>query len=116
LAAVAAGEAVLPAPLCAVTDCGHPFVAVAPGDAAVCDEMAREPAGLVTPPGEVPVPTGVPLPSVVDPPGEFPFPPVSTFELTCTISWRNEGTPSAMLAMNATPATTPTGRSQLTPA
>ena len=112
---VAAAEAVLPAPPCAVADFGHPDVAVVLGDAAARDEVVvPAPAPLVAPPGEVPVPAGVPLPSV---PGLLgPFPPVSTFELTCTIAWRSGGTASVMTAMNATPASTPSGRSQLAPA
>lgn len=114
-ATVAAAEAVLPAPPCGVTDFGHPDVAVVLGDAAARDEVVvPAPAPLVPPPGEVPVPAGVPLPSV---PGLLgPFPPVSTFELTCTIAWRSGGTASVMTAMNATPASTPSGRSQLAPA
>jgi hypothetical protein len=110
-----AAEEVLPAPPCAVTGFRHPDVAVAAGDAAVRDEVVvPKPNRLVASPGEVPVPAGVPLPSVPGPPG--PFPPVSTFKLTCMIAWRNGGTASVMTAMNTTPASTPSGRSQLAPA
>jgi hypothetical protein len=79
--------AVLPAPPCPVpptADCGHPDVAVAPGDASVRDVVVPELAGFVAPPGEVPFPAGLPWPSVPDWPGDCP--PVSTFELTCTIT------------------------------
>jgi len=110
---VAAGVAPVPPDDPLVAGCGHPVVVVAPGEAAVRAPAGPVPAELVPPLGEVPVPTGVPPPSVPDPP--VADPPVSTVELTWTMADLNEGTPSAMLAMNATPATTPTGRSQLAP-
>ena len=64
------------------------------------------------PPGEVPVPlpSGEPPPWVLPPPDACP--PVSTVELTCMIAWRNGVTANAMLAINTTPATTTSGRTQ----
>lgn len=61
----------------------------------------------------VPVPAGVPLPSVPAPPDWF-WPPVSTVLLAEMSAWRNGCTPSEMLAMTAIPASTATGRIQLT--
>jgi hypothetical protein len=114
--AVAAGVAVLPDPPCALpptVDDGHVDVAVALGGAVAPGLAVPNPARPVGPPGEDLVPITVPWPSVWPPPGDCP--PVSTFELTCTIAWRKVGTPSAMLAMNATPATTLASRSQWAP-
>jgi hypothetical protein len=77
----------------------------------LCVAVAPAPAGLFAPVG-CPLPAGAPPP----PPG-WPAvgPPVSTVELTCTIACRNGGTASAMLAMKAMLASTPTGRNQPTP-
>ncbi len=53
------------------------------------------------------------LPSVPAPPvGRWP--PVSTVVLAAMIAWRNGCTPNETLAMIAIPASTATGRSQLT--
>lgn len=64
-------------------------------------------------PGRLPLPAGAPPPL---PPG-WPevSPPVRTVELTWTMACLNGGTASAMAAMNATPASTPTGRSHAMP-
>jgi len=56
---------------------------------------------------------GVPLPSVPAPP-VCGWPPLSTVLLAWMIAWRNGCTPNETLAMIAIPASTPTGRSQLT--
>ena len=90
-------------------------VAVGPSEPAVPGPPVAVPAEPLTPPGEVPVPlpSGEPPPSMLSPPD--PCPPVSTVELTWTIAWRNGVTASAMLAMNATPASTTSGRTQPAP-
>jgi hypothetical protein len=59
-------------------------------------------------------PVGVPLPSVPAPPVCGGWPPVSTVVLAWMIAWRNGCTPNETLAMIAIPASTATGRSQLT--
>jgi hypothetical protein len=59
----------------------------------------------------VPVPAGVPWPSVPALPAGDP-PPVSTVLLAWMIAWRKGCTPSETLAMTAIPARTATGRSQ----
>ena len=61
----------------------------------------------------VPSPVGVPLPSVPAPPVGG-WPPLSTVVLAAMIAWRNGCTPNETLAMIAIPASTATGRSQLT--
>jgi hypothetical protein len=58
-------------------------------------------------------PVGVPLPSVPAPP-DGGWPPVSTVLLAWMIAWRNGCTPNETLAMIPIPASTATGRSQLT--
>jgi len=94
-------------------DCAHPDVVIAPGEAAVCPAVVPVAPELLALPDEVPVPAGEPPPSGLELPDDCP--PVSTVELTWTIVCLKVGTPSAMAAMNATPASTPTGRSQLAP-
>lgn len=60
-------------------------------------------------------PVGLPLPSVPAPPlCGWLLPPVSTVLLAWMIAWRNGCTPNEMVAMIAIPASTDTGRSQLT--
>jgi hypothetical protein len=90
-------------------------VMATPGtDEPLCAAVAAAPVGLFPPLGSCPpVPAGEAPPL---PPG-WPVvgPPVSTVELTCTIACRNGGTASAMLAMNAMPASTPIGRNQAMP-
>jgi hypothetical protein len=76
---------VAPEPLCAelpVPDCAQPDVEVPPGTAAAPVGDVFAPVAPRLPLGEVPVPAGVPEPSVppADPFEEFP--PVSTVELT----------------------------------
>jgi hypothetical protein len=61
----------------------------------------------------LPPPAGVALPSVPAPPVAA-WPPVSTVVLAAMIAWRNGCTPNETLAMIAIPASTATGRSQLT--
>jgi hypothetical protein len=58
-------------------------------------------------------PVGVPLPSVSAPP-DCVWPPLSTVVLAAMIAWRNGCTPNETLAMIPIPASTATGRSQLT--
>jgi hypothetical protein len=60
----------------------------------------------------VPPPAWVPLPSVPALPRGWPLPPFSEV-LAWRIAWRNGCTPSATLAMTATPPTTVTSRSHL---
>lgn len=84
---MAAGVAVLPDPPCALPPTagdGQFDVAVALGGVVAPGLAVPNPAGPVAPPGEDPVPITVPWPSVRPPPGDCP--PVSTFELTCTIA------------------------------
>jgi hypothetical protein len=59
-------------------------------------------------------PVGVPVPSVPAPPDCGTPPPVSTVVLAAMIACRNGCTPNETLAMIAIPASTATGRSQLT--
>jgi hypothetical protein len=59
-------------------------------------------------------PVGAPLPSVSAPPVCGWLPPLSTVLLAWMIAWRNGCTPNETLAMIAIPASTATGRSQLT--
>jgi hypothetical protein len=59
-------------------------------------------------------PVGEPVPSVVPGPPVCGWPPVSTVVLAWMIAWRNGCTPNETLAMIAIPASTATGRSQLT--
>jgi hypothetical protein len=94
-------------------DCVHPDVLVAPFEPAVCPAVVPVAPELLASPGEDPGLDGEPVPSAPPPPDDCP--PVSTVELTWTIVALNVGTPSAMAAMNATPASTLTGRSQLAP-
>ena len=61
-------------------DCAHPDVVAAPGEAAVLAADVPVAEELLAPPGEVPVPVGVPLPSVPELPDDCP--PVRTVELT----------------------------------
>jgi hypothetical protein len=77
-----------------------------------------EPLVLVPLPGAVPDPVPVPLPFVVPPP--LPpelcdVEPLSTLVPTPTNACRSGGMASVMLAMNTTPASTATGRSQAVP-
>lgn len=85
-----------------------------PGDSPVRAVAVPDPLLLLEPGDRLPVPAGAPPPL---PPPLLPgvCPPVSTVELTCTIACLNGGTTSAMLAMNATPASTAAGRSQAMP-
>ncbi len=117
-----AGFAVLAA--LAVTPCAGPGVAgavpwgpheglAAPGDPPPRAAVAAEPPPPLAPEDRLPVPAGVPPLPPPDPPDVSP--PVSTAEPTCTIACLNGGTASAMLATKATPASTPTGRSQPMP-
>jgi len=78
-----------------------------------CVAVTAAPVGLFEPVG-CPLPAAAPPPPL--PPG-WPAvgPPVSTVELTWTIACRKGGTASAMLAMNAMPASTPIGRNQAMP-
>jgi hypothetical protein len=92
------------------------------GDAAPPDEVA--PAPRLAPPAPVgvasvpcgPVPLFVcePFPSVRAPPLDWGARPLRTVLLAWMIAWRKGCTPSETLAMIATTASTPTGRSQLT--
>jgi hypothetical protein len=90
---------------------GQVDVPAGPGEPEVLGVPVAAPAEPLVP-GDVPVPlpTCEPLPSVLPPPDACP--PVSTVELTCTMAWRNGVTANAMLARNATPTSTTTGRSQ----
>jgi hypothetical protein len=120
----AAGEAVFGAPAVEVNGPG-PAVGARVLAGVQCAVMA--PPGTVAPLGVV---VAVVVPECVAPAGRLPLPagepppppgwpdvgpPVSTVELTCTMACRNGGTANAMLAMNAMPASTPTGRSQAMP-
>jgi hypothetical protein len=64
-----------------VADCEQTDVPLAPGTAAAPEDDALVPVELRVPLEEVPVPDGVPVPSVPAVPFEE-FPPVSTVELT----------------------------------
>jgi hypothetical protein len=87
----------------------QPGAAVLPGPIELAAAVLRAPLVSVPPPP----PFRVPLPSVPAPPDVWP--PVSTLEVTWPIAWRSGGTASVTIAMNATPASTATGRSQLAP-
>jgi hypothetical protein len=87
----------------------QPGAAVLPGPTGLAAAVLRAPLVSVPPPP----PFRVPLPSVPAPPDVWP--PVSTLEVTWPIAWRSGGTASVTIAMNATPASTATGRSQLAP-
>jgi hypothetical protein len=98
----------------ALTEAGaHRVAAVEPGDAVLPGPIGLAPAVLRAPLPSVPPPPPfcVPLPPVPPPPDVWP--PVSTLEVTWPIAWRSGGTASVTIAMNATPASTATGRSQL---
>jgi hypothetical protein len=87
-------------------------VAATPGDAPFLDVAGEVLPAPPAPPGRVPLPAGEPPPLPPEGPDGCP---VSMVELTCTIACRNGGTASAILAMNATPASTAAGRSQARP-
>ena len=89
---------------------GEPLVMAVPP----CPGLVAPPDALPTGDEPFPVPAGVPLPSVPAPP--YCPPPLSTVVPACIIAWRKGCTPSEMLAMTASPASTATGRSQPAPA
>lgn len=91
----------------------QPGLAAVLGDPPLRAAVVAEPLLLLALEGRLPLPAGLPPPVPPGRPGVCP--PVSTVELTCTIACLNGGTARAMLAMKATPASTPIGRSQATP-
>ena len=95
--------------------CWHGTVTIEPGDTVLPGPIGLALAVLRAPLPSVPPPPPfcVPLPLVPPPPDVWP--PVSTLEVTWPIAWRSGGTASVTIAMNATPASTATGRSQLAP-
>jgi hypothetical protein len=104
-----------PAVAVAVAVGWHRVVVTGPRDEPFWDPLAPALAVLCAPVDSVPpppLPVGEPLPSVPAPPdGWLPV----RLLLTWTIAWRSGGTASVIVAMNATPASTATGRSHVVP-